>query len=83
MDHSREEKVFQMRKINAKSKVLLDESESSQIQQSHFSCGDWEGNFVFLMPRTRLTASDTCKLTNRSRETLDFMACSGQISVLA
>ena len=34
MDHSREEKMFQMKKINARSKVLLDESRSFQIHES-------------------------------------------------
>lgn len=33
MDHSREEKMFQMRKINAGSKVLSDESRSFQIHE--------------------------------------------------
>lgn len=34
MDHSRVEKMFQMRKINARSKVLLDESRSFHIHES-------------------------------------------------
>lgn len=47
MDHSREEKMFQTRKINARSKVLLDQSKSFQIQESlifHMETWAW-GHF--------------------------------------